>query len=481
MSRPGRQPAGSFTHSGAKFTIQLAPGAIRFTMTRDGLSATYNAEYVIGSGAHAYGFLVRAGNYLFQAPVSYYSNRRLWDVAPGYEDDPQPDFSRPVSAECLQCHAGHPKAVPATLNRYDPLPSADDAISCDRCHGDAGAHARNPSRNNIINPRRLPPRARDSVCEQCHLSGEVRVPNPGRQFSDFHPGKDLEEVFTVYVRDRSAFSPASPIKVVSHAEQLAWSTCARKSGGKLWCGTCHNPHEATQNRLQRYRTRCLGCHGESVMRTHSKPADDCVSCHMPKRKAKDGAHTVFTDHRISRTARAAQESPAREPVRKLVAWREPADLLKERNLGLASVEVGERDRSPELLDEGARLLIAAMKVTPPDPVVLTKLGLVLLRKQMAGDAVEVLEYVLKLEPDRGGSHANLGLAYKEAGMTAKAVAEFERAIQLDPSLETAYRALGEIYMAENDLERVRGIFQRYLAFMPTNLSARKTLAELPAR
>jgi hypothetical protein len=38
-------------------------------MRRDGLSATYQADYAVGSGSHAYGYVVRIGDYQFQAPM----------------------------------------------------------------------------------------------------------------------------------------------------------------------------------------------------------------------------------------------------------------------------------------------------------------------------------------------------------------------------------------------------------------------------
>lgn len=99
LSSSAYQPSGSFTHafSGTQFSVKPAGDTIQITMRRDGLSATYQADYVVGSGSHAYGYLVRIGDYLFQAPISYYVKRGSWDMAPGYESDPDPDFSRPVS------------------------------------------------------------------------------------------------------------------------------------------------------------------------------------------------------------------------------------------------------------------------------------------------------------------------------------------------------------------------------------------------
>ena len=161
-------------------------------------------------------------------------------MAPGYEESRSPDFSRPVTLECLLCHSGKPQPIPDTLNRYRTPPFLEESISCERCHGSGEAHEKRPVPGSIVNPAKLEARARDSICEQCHLAGEVRIPNPGKSMADFQPGQRLEDAFTIYVAAQPA---GATLKVVSHAEQLALSACARNSGGKLWCGTCHNPHE----------------------------------------------------------------------------------------------------------------------------------------------------------------------------------------------------------------------------------------------
>jgi hypothetical protein len=421
LSHAAAPTKGTVTHalSGTTFVIQSREGQTEVVMKRDNMAATYPISYVIGSGSHAFGYLMEADHHLFQAPISYYTKRKSWDMAPGYETDPAPDFFRPVTAECLQCHAGRPHPIAGALNQYNPMDAAEEAISCERCHGDATAHLQRPSRETIVNPQRLSVRARDSVCEQCHLSGEVRILNPGRQFGDFQPGQNLEDVFSVYVRAHSETQSSASIKVISHAEQLALSQCAIKSEGKLWCGTCHDPHEQPADPVAYFRAKCLSCHGETVVQKHTKPANNCMGCHMPKRPAKDGAHTVFTDHEIARFPAMRDEGQRTASPIKLRAWHEPAGMLATRNLGLANVAIGERDQSSELIDEGAGQLIAAMKELPPDAVLLTKLGFVFLRKGFASDAVDFLAYALKLQPNEATAHANLGVAYKEQGETEK--------------------------------------------------------------
>ena len=475
LFRPHKQPSGRFTHafSDTGFRMQSTASGMRQHIERNGFKAEYDVAYVIGSGNNAFGYLTQIGGYLFQSPISYYSKRALWGMAPGYERDREPDFTRPVTLECLLCHSGRPLPVGGTLNRYQPQPFAEEAISCDRCHGPSDAHVAKPSARNIVNPVKLPVRGRDSVCEQCHLGGEARIPNPGRQIADFRPGQDLEEIFSVYVFDTPAETAAGGLKVVSHVEQFALSLCARQSSGKMWCGTCHDPHDKPADPERYYRAKCLGCHTAPLSAPHpsAAAAANCTGCHMPRRQTKDGGHTAFTDHRIARVPAPGSSTPRR----KLVAWREPPAAVAGRNLGLANVLVGERDESAFQMDAGFRQLTGVYESRPDDAAVLTSLGLVILRKGRATEAAQLYERAVALEPNYAPYRINAATAWKEAGDIAKAISHLEMAIQMDPSLELAYRKLGEIYSRTNQPEKARQVFERYLRFMPGNVTARSAM------
>src|ERR1017187_4996461 len=164
LSEVTPQPEGSFEHalSKTRFSIRSNPSGVLQRFQRDGESGEQRVAYVIGSGAHAFGYLVRIGDRLFQSPLSYYTNRRLWDVAPGYEESHHPDFSRPVTLECLLCHSGKAQPVPDTLNRYQTPAFLAESITCDRCHGPGEAHANKPVPGSILNPAKLRGAARDS-------------------------------------------------------------------------------------------------------------------------------------------------------------------------------------------------------------------------------------------------------------------------------------------------------------------------------
>ncbi|HEY6291515.1 MAG TPA: hypothetical protein VI455_08140 [Terriglobia bacterium] len=456
LRRPGKEPEGSFEHaaSGTKFTIYSDRDGFWQRMERDGTVSEYRVDYVVGSGNHASGYLVRIGDHLFQSPICFYARLGRYDMAPGSEETRDPDFVRAVTEECLLCHSGKPLPIEGTLNEYSSPAFAQETISCERCHGDPARHLQRPLPGSIVNPAKLPLAARNSVCEQCHLKGTARVLNPGKKFQDFHPGEPLEQVFTIYTVALPPGTPREALKVISQSEQLALSLCARQSNGRLWCGTCHDPHAPSKQPPEYYRARCLGCHEGKLAESH--PGDskgDCVSCHMLKLNAKDGGHTVFTDHRISR-------QPAPEPKNKtpeiadLIAWREPPPGLRARNLALAYAQAGlETDSASEIV-QGYRMLTEVQKSFPNDRAVVNALAQALLDTHQPLEAAQLFERALNLGPDSAMGEANAGRAWMQAGQMDKARDHLERAVKLDPLLLSAAVALVQVYRQEGDMDKV---------------------------
>ena len=477
LERPKPEPPGTFIHSisHTHFTIETRNYRMVQRLERDGLAAQYDIAYAVGSGTHAFAYLIQIGDHLFQSPLGYFAGRG-WGMSPGYENSPEPDFYRPVTADCLVCHSGHAQPVPGTFNSYQSPPFSAEGITCDRCHGPVEAHLRNPVPGSIINPAKLPPRARDSVCEQCHLSGEERIPNPGKMISDFRAGQELEDTYSVYV-DESSREPSLPssLRVVSQAQQLALSVCAMQSRGELWCGTCHDPHSQPAKPAAYFRARCLTCHA-TILDTHAKPVDDCIGCHMPRRPVTDGAHTIFTDHRIARHPAAEAGSaalPGGGAAPTLVAWHNPRGALAQRNLGLADLKIGQRLESFEHVQHGFQLLMDSLPDFPNDPAVLSGIGDALLTAGHFTEAAASFERAIQIEPNVAVHYLHAGLAWKAARERAKAVEYFEKTIQLDPLLEQPYLELAATYAEARDSAMVRRTNERYLKAFPKNLRAQR--------
>ena len=458
----GLQANGEFEHAFSKtrFTVRTDSSGVWQTLQRPGESETLRVQYVIGSGAHAFGYLAQVGDHLFQSPVSYYTKRAAWDIAPGYEQTSDPDFSRPVTLECVLCHSDKPRPRADTLNSYQSPPFEGLGIGCDRCHGPTEAHLKRPVPGSIISPAKLPQAARDSVCEQCHLAGEIRIPNAGKSVADFHAGERTEDVYTTYVIPHG---PEEKIKVISQAEQLAMSMCARNSHGKLWCGTCHNPHEMPARAAEYFRARCLTCHGATLDPAHAAPGRDCVACHMPARPAKDGGHTSFTDHRITRFAHAPERPPV--PGAELRAWREPPEPVQQRNLAMALVTVGLQNSEPQQVIRGYRMLSHMESGLSGDAAALTVLGNVLLTAKEPAEAKKRFERALELRPKFAPYEVNLAAALLAAGDSAGALSHLQRAVALDPLLPQAVQLLSQVYTAEGQRDKAETVMAQYRAAM----------------
>lgn len=442
------------------------------TLEEAGLKAEYRAAYYVGAGAVGRSYLVRVGEYLFQSPVSYYTKTNSWDLTPGYESEHRLDFDHQIVSGCLFCHAGSVTLLGSSAGRFQEVPFTP--ISCERCHGNGTAHVQSPSSTNIGNPAKMQTRARDSVCEQCHLEGAVRILDPGKDWWDFQAGQELENTFSVYLE-----TDANGVKAVSHVEQLAQSKCARESRGRMWCGTCHDPHgDPPADRKQQVKAICTSCHAQLSPAAHKASVAECTSCHMPAREASNVAHAAVTDHRILRRPGLQLKSVGvGEEVRTPTVWHSPPPPLDQRNLGLACFEVARDHRSVPLAREAARLLTTLPPAITEDPEVLTDLGDLLLQEQRPKDAVKLFAEVTRKRPHDASDMLHLAAAYEVAGEQADAIKTFELAIQLDPSLQRAYFELARLY-AKLGQESVRvQVLQRYIQLFPETIKGRLEMNE----
>jgi len=95
-----------------------------------------------------------------------------------------------VETGCLHCHATAVQpALPGAINHFAAQPFLYGGITCQSCHGDPSAHLASGGTAPILNPAKLSPSRRDSVCLQCHLEGETSVNRLGRSLSAFVPGE----------------------------------------------------------------------------------------------------------------------------------------------------------------------------------------------------------------------------------------------------------------------------------------------------
>src|SRR5262245_12521527 len=163
-------------------------------------------RYALGSSTRGITYLIERAASLFQSPFACLAQKRRWDISPGYgSTNPRPNFERAIQRGCLFCHTNQVRSVAGTLNRYETPIFEGHAIGCERCHGPGALHVSRGGVSTgpdptIVNPARLEPKLRESVCQQCHLQGWFRFPRAGRDPFDFRPGLPLHRFLAVLVR-----------------------------------------------------------------------------------------------------------------------------------------------------------------------------------------------------------------------------------------------------------------------------------------
>ncbi len=298
----GNLIAGHFKHtpSGVEYRTAEQDGEPRLFFKRKNeprLEGSIRLDYYVGSNTRGRTYLYAIDGFLYQSPINYYAEHKVWDMSPGYGDEREMRLTHRAGPSCLFCHASRIQpTLPGTRNRFAGVPFLQPGVGCERCHGPGGAHVRDPLHAPMVNPARLPPEARDSVCWQCHLEGVSRIALPGRSIEEYQPGDRLADFVTTFVDEHAVDRPAG---AVSQVESLAVSRCSRESAGRLSCITCHDPHavEDRASRVERYRQACLSCHARFAAGHHAS-TPDCTTCHMPRRDSTDISHTEVTVHRI---------------------------------------------------------------------------------------------------------------------------------------------------------------------------------------
>jgi predicted CXXCH cytochrome family protein len=471
IAPPTALPGGHVTRqsSGIEISIAQRDGHMIHSLSVNGLTAEYPIAYQIGAGKVGYTYLVRIRDYLFESPASWY-HQHGWDASPGYQNMASIDFDRQIDSACLFCHADNGKFLGSDARRFSGVEL--NPVGCDRCHGPGDDHVKQPSAKNIVNPSKLGQRARNSICEQCHLEGETRLLNPGKTWQDFHPGDELERTAVTYLLSQSG----QEIRAVSQVEQLALSKCARASGGKLWCGTCHNPHGGAADRATEIRDVCLSCHATLSKAAH--PAmTDCVRCHMPRLTPDDIPHAASTDHRIVR--RPAPLPTAASAKVELSAWQEPPAQFRGRDLALAALVIGGTHNLPSLRDTGVLLLEALpQREKESDPAVLSGLVSIRLQRREPKQAQEFARRATELQPDSGFASLSLAIALQNSGDEAGAERQLLHTIDLDPSLQAAWTNLVFLYERQGRQPDRIALLDRYLVWNPKSIWFRQLKAML---
>jgi tetratricopeptide (TPR) repeat protein len=423
-------------------------------------------DYIMGSGNHVRTYLHREQDgTLIELPLAWYAESGgHWAMNPGY-DNSHPMTHRPIAYECMFCHNAYPE-IPPTAHRdlsanpvyNDPLP---EGIDCQRCHGPGAAHVRTAQtpgasiqeiRAVILNPVRLSNARQMEVCEQCHLETTSRsLPDRIRHYDQqpfgYRPDQSLAGFNSYFSRDPEK-GRTDNFEIVNAPYRLRQSQCYLKSGGALTCETCHNPHDLHKGpeSAMYYASICMKCHAAELpaqIAAHRHPvSNDCVSCHMPKRRTEDVVHAVMTDHLIQR-----RSPPARE-------------LLAERQ------EVPETPANA-YHGEVKRYLLDGEDSMSTDGLY-NALAQVIDSSNLETGIPRLAEAIRTQHPDQPNFSIELGDAMRHSGDLSGAISAYREALVLDPLSSRAQRRLGSTLGNAGQDEEALAVLQKAHEREPAN-------------
>ena len=456
-------------------------------------------HFVIGSGNHVRTYLHQTPDgRIFELPGGWYAeNGGFGAMNPGYDRPGHDNFRRQITGKCLFCHTGYPE-IEKGFDRIGTAPvfagAIPEGIDCQRCHGPGRAHIAAAGVSGasleaigkaIVNPGKLSPERQMDVCMQCHLeTTSFRLPPSIVRYSrgifSFRPGEPLAD-YILHFDHAAGTGYEDKFEIAGAAYRLRKSACfvksaqaaqARhqrailpgrsesvvriplKSDGALQCTTCHNPHDIPRGAeaKRHYTAVCLNCHAGDLHRVAAVPghtaSDDCVGCHMPKRRTDDAVRVVMTDHFIQR----------RKPARDLLA------PMRERQETEATAYKGEVVLYPHSQppDAGSELYVAVAQVRQGTNL---KEGIPRLEK-----AIE------KNRPKEGEFYFELAEAYGKNRQVEKSIATYEAALQRSPDFWPAMRGLGTALAKLGRLERAAAIMQQALTRIPGDPAGLNDLA-----
>lgn len=454
-------------------------------------------SYFIGSGNKTRSYLRSINGYQYEMPVTYYTEKQLWALSPGYEKN-NLRFDRPVADECLFCHVSDVEVYPESFNRFSTI--GGSLIGCEKCHGPAAKHVAakelGMEENYLVSLSELTPQRSFDVCQQCHLEGiGVKLTQGGVE--DYRPGDLLSDYLDVYL-------PHEPEKeefgFASHAERLQLADCFQKSDQKLQCTSCHPPHEPTpKDYVAWYNQQCQSCHGKQVhscaLSIEERPNNYCAGCHMPEKGTTDIPHVFSHDHNI----RIVEEQGKKQEINKADEGIVLTSFLSTENphLAQAYIEYFEKvDQNPRYLAEvkgflgqlkqGSKLKYHYLSGEPAEISLLSQAPnryettaelfyVGALRARQGLDPEAYFNKLLEIAPYRLEFLNSIAAHYLDDNELDKAAYLYTKIIELDSTWTNALVDLGYVYLQKGNPELSVAYLEKAIALRPDYFLAKENL------
>lgn len=248
-------------------------------------------QIVVGSGKRGQTSIYWFQNYLFQLPLTYFTETNEWTLSPGYSR--KVDFNRSITSRCLECHSTYFQETTNTQSKADEFKNTGYilGVECEKCHGPGVAHIafheKNPGEKKgyaILNPASFSRSQSLDLCRLCHGGGL----NKTKPSFSYQAGDSL---FNYFQKDTA--KAVEDIDV--HGNQfgkMAASRCFQNS--QMTCLTCHDAHKNESTMAAGFYTKCESCHTSSahnLCKLATSVSMDflkarCIDCHMPEQASK---------------------------------------------------------------------------------------------------------------------------------------------------------------------------------------------------
>ncbi len=143
---------GDFVHAPSRvhYRVYAEDGKAWMSFDRPGDNVIQGKKellYFIGTGHRGRTYIFSQDGFVFEAPINWYGQQRLWDMAPAYQKDREIPMNLPAVSSCLAYHTSNSQApLPGTENRYEQPLFAHAGVTCERCHGEGAAHVESADR-----------------------------------------------------------------------------------------------------------------------------------------------------------------------------------------------------------------------------------------------------------------------------------------------------------------------------------------------